>query len=63
MNLVRGVGFKLVVDYGYGSTSFVMPQVLSKLGADVLGVNPCTAATSGDALRPAPSTRRTWPAW
>ena len=39
-------GFKLVVDYGFGSTSFVMPQVLAKLGADVLGVNPY-AATSG----------------
>jgi mannose-1-phosphate guanylyltransferase/phosphomannomutase len=31
---------KVVVDYGYGSTSFVMPNVLAKMGADVLGVNP-----------------------
>ena len=31
---------KVVVDYGYGSTSFVMPNVLAKIGADVLGVNP-----------------------
>ena len=30
----------MVVDYSYGSTAFVMPNVLSKLGADVLGVNP-----------------------
>jgi mannose-1-phosphate guanylyltransferase/phosphomannomutase len=30
----------LVVDYGYGATAFVMPNVLGKLGADVLGVNP-----------------------
>lgn len=36
---------KLVVDYGYGSTSFVMPNVLAKLGADVLGVNPYAATT------------------
>ncbi|CAN5514168.1 mannose-1-phosphate guanyltransferase [soil metagenome] len=43
---VRSAGFKLVVDYGYGSTSFVMPNVLAKLGADVLGVNPY-AATVG----------------
>lgn len=43
---VRGAGFKLVVDYGYGSTSFVMPNVLGKLGADVLGVNPY-ASTMG----------------
>ena len=27
--------FKLVVDHGYGATSFVMPNVLAKLGADV----------------------------
>ncbi len=44
--LIRDAGFKLVVDYGYGSTSFVMPNVLAKLGADVLGVNPY-AATEG----------------
>jgi mannose-1-phosphate guanylyltransferase / phosphomannomutase len=31
-----GAGFKLVVDYAYGSTAFVMPNVLAKLGADVL---------------------------
>ena len=37
---VRAAGFKLVIDYGYGATAFVMPNVLSKLGADVLGVNP-----------------------
>ncbi|CAN5867026.1 mannose-1-phosphate guanyltransferase [soil metagenome] len=43
---VKAAGFKLVVDYGYGSTSFVMPNVLGKLGADVLGVNPY-AATAG----------------
>ncbi|MCU1356126.1 MAG: nucleotidyl transferase [Acidimicrobiales bacterium] len=37
---VRAAGFKLVIDYGYGATAFVMPNVLAKLGADVLGVNP-----------------------
>lgn len=37
---IRSSAPKLVVDYGYGSTSFVMPNVLAKLGADVLGVNP-----------------------
>ena len=46
MEAVRAARFKLVVDYGYGSTSFVMPNVLGKLGADVLGVNPY-ASTSG----------------
>jgi mannose-1-phosphate guanylyltransferase/phosphomannomutase len=43
---VRSAGFKLVVDYGFGSTSFVMPNVLATLGADVLGVNPY-ASTAG----------------
>ena len=38
--LIRGKRFKVVVDYAYGSTSFVMPNVLAKLGADVLACNP-----------------------
>lgn len=33
-------GFKVVIDYAYGSTSFAMPNVLAKLGLDVLAVNP-----------------------
>ncbi len=37
---IRGARFKAVLDYSYGSTSFVMPNVLAKLGADVLAVNP-----------------------
>lgn len=44
--VMAGAGLKVVVDYGYGSTSFVMPNVLSKVGADVLAVNPY-ASTSG----------------
>jgi mannose-1-phosphate guanylyltransferase/phosphomannomutase len=39
-------GLKAVVDYGFGSTSFVMPNVLSKVGTDVLAVNPY-ASTAG----------------
>ncbi|MBS1838903.1 MAG: mannose-1-phosphate guanyltransferase, partial [Actinobacteria bacterium] len=38
--------FKVVIDYAYGSTSFAMPNVLSKLRAEVLAVNPF-ASTSG----------------
>jgi mannose-1-phosphate guanylyltransferase / phosphomannomutase len=45
---IRSSGFKVVLDYAYGSTSFVMPSVLAKLGADVLAVNPY-AATAGAA--------------
>jgi mannose-1-phosphate guanylyltransferase/phosphomannomutase len=43
---IATAGFKVVVDYSYGSTSFVMPNILSKLGADVLAVNPF-ASTQG----------------
>jgi mannose-1-phosphate guanylyltransferase / phosphomannomutase len=44
--LVRRAGFKVVVDYAYGTSAFVMPTVLAKLGAEVLAVNPY-ASTSG----------------
>ncbi|MBL8775732.1 MAG: NTP transferase domain-containing protein [Acidimicrobiales bacterium] len=37
---IGSAGFKVVVDYSYGSTSFVMANVFSKLGAEVLAVNP-----------------------
>ncbi len=33
-------GSRSVIDYGYGSTAFVMPNLLSKLGTEVLAVNP-----------------------
>jgi mannose-1-phosphate guanylyltransferase/phosphomannomutase len=46
VDAIRDAGFKIVIDYGYGSTSFVMPNVLAKLGADVLAVNPY-ASTAG----------------
>ena len=45
-NAIAAAEFKVVLDYAYGSASFVMPNVLSKLGADVLAVNPY-AATAG----------------
>src|SRR5690606_21021476 len=43
---IAAARFKVVVDYSYGSTSFVMPSVLAKLRADVLAVNPY-ASTPG----------------
>jgi mannose-1-phosphate guanylyltransferase / phosphomannomutase len=46
VEVIASAGFKVVVDYSYGSTSFVMPNILSKLGADVLAVNPY-ASTQG----------------
>jgi mannose-1-phosphate guanylyltransferase/phosphomannomutase len=46
VELLQRSRFKVVVDYGFGSTSFVMPNVLAKIGADVLAVNPY-ASTRG----------------
>ena len=43
---IRSAGFKVVLDFAYGAASFVMPNVLAKLGAEVLAVNPY-ASTSG----------------
>ena len=40
VDVVTAQGFKVVVDYSFGTTAFVMPNVLAKLGADVLAVNP-----------------------
>jgi mannose-1-phosphate guanylyltransferase/phosphomannomutase len=37
---IRQMRFKLVLDYAFGTASFVMPSVLAKLGSDVLVVNP-----------------------
>jgi mannose-1-phosphate guanylyltransferase/phosphomannomutase len=40
LEAVRTAKFKLVLDYAFGTTSFVMPNILAKLGADVLVINP-----------------------
>lgn len=37
---IRAARFKVVLDYAYGAASFLMPNVLAKLGADVLSANP-----------------------
>ena len=37
---IQDHGFKVVVDYSHGSMAGVLPDVLGKLGAEVLGVNP-----------------------
>jgi len=50
--------FKLVVDYSFGATSFVMPNVLAKLGADVLAVNPYASTTGLIGLDPAAAAAR-----
>jgi mannose-1-phosphate guanylyltransferase/phosphomannomutase len=43
---LRNRAFKVVVDYSFGAVSTVMPNVLGKIGAAVLAVNPY-AATAG----------------
>jgi mannose-1-phosphate guanylyltransferase/phosphomannomutase len=43
---INDAAYKVVLDYAFGATSFVMPNVLARLGADVLAVNPY-ASTSG----------------
>ncbi len=40
ISAIRAAGPKVVLDYSYGTASFIMPNVLAKLGADVLAVNP-----------------------
>ena len=43
---IAAAGFKLVLDYSFGTTSFVMPNVLAKLGAEVLVVNPYASTSA-----------------
>ena len=38
--------FKIVLDYCYGAVSIVMPNLLTKLGAEVLAVNPFASTAS-----------------
>jgi mannose-1-phosphate guanylyltransferase/phosphomannomutase len=45
---IRAAAYRVVVDYAFGSAAFVMPNVLAKLGAEVLSVNPY-ASTAGAA--------------
>ncbi|MFN8036188.1 MAG: sugar phosphate nucleotidyltransferase [Acidimicrobiia bacterium] len=46
---LRERSFKVVLDYSYGSSSLVMPNVLAKIGADVLAVNPFASTASASA--------------
>ena len=49
----RDADLKLVLDYSFGTTSFVMPNLLAKLEAEVLVVNPYANTASVLDLRPA----------
>ena len=53
---LRRRGFKVVLDYSYGAVSAVMPNVLPKVGAEVLTVNPyATTASAAAAVEDLPS--------
>jgi mannose-1-phosphate guanylyltransferase/phosphomannomutase len=54
---IREARFKLVLDYSYGTASFVMANVLSKLGAEVLGVNPYGSTREAISADPAAQAR------
>lgn len=43
---IRRAHFKLVIDYAFGTASFLMPNVLARLDAEVLAINP-SASTAG----------------
>jgi mannose-1-phosphate guanylyltransferase / phosphomannomutase len=42
---IKGAGFKVVFDYGYGAASLIMPGLLGKLGCEVLSMNAYTDET------------------
>ena len=52
LDAIRDRRFKLVLDYAFGTASFVMPNVLAKLGADVLVINPNVSTSGVHRLRP-----------
>ncbi len=49
-DVIRRAGYQLVMDYAFGPTSLVMANVFSKLGADVLSVNPYTSTAGAAAF-------------
>jgi mannose-1-phosphate guanylyltransferase / phosphomannomutase len=46
---LRDRSFKVVLDYSFGAVSMVMPNVLAKIGATVLAVNPYATTTGASA--------------
>ncbi len=46
---MRARHFKIVVDYSFGAVSVIMPNLLTKLGGEVLAINPFPNTTSANA--------------
>jgi len=44
--MLRAARMKMVTDFGFGAVSFVMPNLMSKFGAEVMAINPFVS-TSG----------------
>ncbi|HEY2430661.1 MAG TPA: hypothetical protein VGI06_17120, partial [Acidimicrobiales bacterium] len=47
---IQAARLKIVLDYSYGTASFVMPSVLAKLGAEVLANNPYASTSQAAAF-------------
>jgi mannose-1-phosphate guanylyltransferase/phosphomannomutase len=58
VDAIARAGFKMVLDYSFGTASFVMPNVLAKLGAEVLVVNPYAATAAVMASDPRAAAER-----
>ncbi len=43
LEIIRKRNFKIVLNYSYGTVSFVMPNLLSKLNSDIYVINPYAA--------------------
>ena len=43
LQVIRARRYKLVLDYAFGATAFAMPNLLAKLGAEVMALNPHTS--------------------
>jgi mannose-1-phosphate guanylyltransferase/phosphomannomutase len=50
VDTIQRARLKVVLDYSYGTTSFVMPSVLAKLGAEVLAHNPYASTSRAAAF-------------
>jgi mannose-1-phosphate guanylyltransferase/phosphomannomutase len=49
IDTIQQRNFKIVLDYSFGAVSMVMPNLLTKLGAEVLAVNPFASTASATA--------------
>ncbi len=58
LRAIRRRRFTLVVDYSFGAMALVMPDVLAKVGADVLAINPYQSTSGMIAFEPRAAAER-----